>query len=70
VATVQEAFAQIESSEDLRKKFSENPQGTLQGLGVDTSSVNIRKIDAKNTADIRPDAACVSIGEIVCFSVG
>lgn len=68
--SLHEAFTRLQSDKDLARKFSENPTQTLQTLGVDISSVNIRQTDAKNTAAVHPDAVCFSIGEFVCFSVG
>jgi hypothetical protein len=54
----------------------EDPEGTLQGLGVDTSGLEIREVPNESApfeafASQPPSVnGCVTIGCIVCGSVG
>lgn len=68
---LQQAFSAIRGSSALAEQFSSDPKGTLQGLGVDTSNLNVSPAATTNTiAKSASNAACVSIGCGICASVG
>lgn len=80
--TLEEAFAAMADDRELTERFTEQPKGVLQELGVDTSDLIIEplpggtyphetfkaavdEIETEESATI-----CVSVGAIVCVSVG
>ena len=70
---LEQAIEKIRSDKELTKKFIEEPKKVLENLGVDTQKLKIEKgpkaeIESKMQA-LRA-SVCVSIGEIVCVSVG
>lgn len=71
---VMDIIAKVRQDPALTKQFTENPQATLQKLGVDTTGLNVQKVPPKPTAAAAPAAAeaafCVSVGCIACASVG
>jgi hypothetical protein len=68
------AFEKIRSDRSLAKEFTENPAGVLQNLGVDTTQLKITKTVPVSTQDAvvasADISACVSVGCIVCASIG
>lgn len=69
---LQEAIKKLQNDDSLRKSFTENPTGVLKNLGVDVSKVKIGKFTEKKSddTDLLKASACVSIGCVVCASVG
>lgn len=71
---LEQAFSAIRGSSALAEKFSSDPTGTLQGLGVDTSNLTVTPSSSTNTISRIPSASnanfCVSIGCGACASVG
>jgi hypothetical protein len=68
------AFEKIRSDKGLAKQFTEDPAGVLQNLGVDTAQLKITKtVPVSSQAAVAASAdisACVSVGCIVCASIG
>lgn len=74
---LQEAFVKMQHDRDLAKRVTEDPEEVLGSLGVDTSKLQIREIPGGNApfeafSSVEPDnlTTCVSIGCIVCGTVG
>jgi hypothetical protein len=74
MATLQKAFEQLKSDPGLAKKFQKDPKGVLKELGVDPAKVHISRT-AGGRGLIPPPSqtlatTCVSVGCIVCASIG
>jgi hypothetical protein len=73
---LQEAFKQMQGDQELAKKVTEDPEATLKSLGVDTSGLHIQEIPGGNApfeafSSVSPEiTACVSVGCVVCASIG
>jgi hypothetical protein len=74
MTTLTEAFKKVRADDTLAKEFTEDPAGVMQRLGVDTSKLKVTKGLPPPSHGGRGVAAsadvCVSIGCIVCGSVG
>lgn len=66
---LEDALKQIQADEAKKGKFYNDPKGTLENMGVDTSSLKISKTSKAETGALRA-SVCVSIGEFVGVSVG
>lgn len=82
---LKEALEKIRSDKSLARKFTEGPEKALADLGVDTASLKIQAVPAELVPMIKGKSgvvmapsqaagvgvsACVSIGCVVCASVG
>lgn len=69
---VLDVLSKVRGDPALTKQFIENPQQTLQKLGVDTTGLNVQKLPPRPTTAEAPAAAavCGSVGCIGCVSVG
>ena len=77
-----DAFKKITSDRALAKRFTEDPQQVLKELQVDTSGLKITMIPKEQAqiTDVKPESpqrepllgcsGCVSIGCVVCPSIG
>lgn len=82
--TLLEAFQQMAADEDLTRRFTDDPKGVMQELGVDTDGVTIQQVlggnapydnfkqsvDSLATDEMRSVTICGSVGMGVCVSVG
>ena len=69
--TLGAAFDQIRADPALAKKFTQDPGAVMKSLGVDTSHLKITKTQNPNPAAAAAAANfCVSVGCVVCGSVG
>jgi hypothetical protein len=77
-----EAFAKLRDDDALLQRFTEDPEGVLNGLGVDTSDVTVARLPGGNAPlenfkqalermeTEESTTVCVSAGAAVCVSVG
>lgn len=64
------AFKQIRSDDSLAKQFTQDPEGVMSNLGVDTSGLKVTKTEQVGTESAADITGCVSIGCVVCASIG
>lgn len=67
---LREAFEKIKSDEKVTKEFTENPLKVLGDFGVDTANLKVTTIKKEEVEKALRVSACVSIGVVVCVSVG
>ena len=66
-----EAFTKIRADSQLAQQFVKDPQAVMAQLGVDTTNLKVTKEAATNAAaGTAQISGCVSIGCIVCASIG
>lgn len=70
MADLNSAFKQIRSDDTLAKQFTQDPAGVMSQLGVDTSDLKVTKTEQVGAASAADISGCVSIGCIVCASIG
>ncbi|MFA9388318.1 MAG: hypothetical protein ACERKD_00835 [Prolixibacteraceae bacterium] len=66
---LKEALKKIENDKTLKQKFYDDPKSELKSLGVNTANLKINKT-SKEESKMLKASVCVSVGEIVGFSVG
>jgi hypothetical protein len=80
--TLEQVFAELQTNEELARRFSEKPEEVLKELGVEAKNLHIAKVPNPNPTK-KPGAAsalaasaaagitiCASAGAVVCASVG
>jgi hypothetical protein len=75
---LRQAFAKIRKDDDLARKFTEDPTGTLESLGVETANLKVKKNDNQYTisagrgggAAASAASFCPSVGCVVCTDIG
>jgi len=68
---LEEVMAKIKGDPKLAARFKADPKGVLAELGVDVSKVKFSKeISEEELDQVAGGAVCVSVGCIVCVSIG
>ena len=71
--TLEQAFAELRTNQELAHRFSEQPEEVLKELGVEDENLQITLIPGSSAPKTRGPitvTSCASIGFIGCASVG
>lgn len=71
--TLEQAFAELRTNEELARRFSEKPEEVLKELGVEEENLQIALIPSSPAPKTRGPVtvtSCASVGLIGCASVG